>query len=80
MSEAEIWDNLNQIFRETFEDPEISVGPETTAEDIEDWDSITHIQLLVSIERAFGVRFKTGEVARLENVGEMVTLIEQRTA
>ena len=63
-----------------FEDDEIAIGPQTTADDIEDWDSLTHIQLLVAIESAFGVRFNTGEMAGLANVGEMVELIRTKTA
>lgn len=80
MQQQEIWDTLTDIFQDTFEDPDITLHPETTADDIEDWDSLTHIQLLVAIEQAFSVRFNTGEVAKLANVGEMVALIEQRTS
>ena len=80
MDDAAIWARLTQIFRETFDDPQLTIGPETTADDVEGWDSVTHIQLLVAVEKAFGLRFNTGEVARLANVGEMVTLITQRVA
>jgi acyl carrier protein len=80
MQQQEIWDTLTDIFQDIFEDPDITLHPETTADDIEDWDSLTHIQLLVAIEQAFSVRFNTGEVAKLANVGEMVALIEQRTS
>ena len=79
MHASEIWSTLTEIFRDTFEDPDVTLAPETTAADIEDWDSLTHIQLLVAIEQAFGIRFNTGEVAGLANVGEMVALIERRT-
>ncbi|MGH9389718.1 MAG: acyl carrier protein [Vicinamibacteria bacterium] len=79
MEEREIWDRLGESFRDVFEDDEIEIGPETTASDIEDWDSLTHIQLVVAIESAFGVRFNTGEVAGLANVGEMVELIRRKT-
>jgi len=81
MSEAEIWDQLTAVFRDVFADDEIEIGPETTAEDIEDWDSLSNIQLIVAIEKAFaGVKFNTGEVAGLRNVGEMVGIIQQRLA
>jgi acyl carrier protein len=79
MEKAIIWETCSRIFRETFGDDGLSIGPETTASDIEGWDSLTHIQLLVTLERAFGMRFNTGEVAGLANVGEMVSVICQRT-
>ena len=79
MNENEIWQQLTAIFREVFDDDEIEIGPETTAEDIEDWDSLSNIQLLVAIERSFkGLKFNTGEVANLQNVGEMVAIIAKR--
>jgi acyl carrier protein len=79
--EAEaVWTILTDIFRDTFENSELTIGPETTAKDIEDWDSLAHVQLLVAIEKAFGIRFNTGEVASLANVGEMVELITFRAA
>jgi acyl carrier protein len=79
MGETIIWQTLTEVFRDTFDEPELIIRPETTAKDVPDWDSLAHIQLLVAVERAFGMRFNTGEVAGLNNVGEMVQLIEQRT-
>jgi acyl carrier protein len=78
MDEAIIWETCTKIFRETFGDDRLSIGPDTTAHDVEGWDSLTHIQLLVTLEKAFGMRFNTGEVAGLANVGEMVNLIARR--
>jgi acyl carrier protein len=75
-----VWTRLTGIFRDLFDDDSIELTPATTADDIEDWDSVTHIELLVEIERAFGIRFNTGEVAGLENVGEMADLIGKRVA
>jgi acyl carrier protein len=74
-----IWSELTEVFREIFDDPELTIGPGTTARDIPDWDSLAHIQLMVATEQAFGMRFNTGEVASLNNVGEMVALIASRT-
>lgn len=80
MTEDDIWRELTEVFRDIFEDDDIVIGPETTAEDIEGWDSLSNIQLLVAIEKAFnGVTFNTGEVANLRNVGEMVEVIKQKT-
>jgi acyl carrier protein len=80
MDEPAVWDRLTRIFRDMFEDDDIEIGPGTTAEDIEDWDSLMHIQLLVAIEQEFKIRFNTGEVAGLNNVGEMVDLILRRVS
>ena len=81
MSGAEdgIWPRLTGIFRELFDDDGLALTRGTTAEDVEGWDSLTHVELLVEIERAFGIRFNTGEVAGLSNVGEMADLIARRT-
>ena len=78
MEKIAIWDKLTQILREMFDNSRITVGPETTAHDVEGWDSLAHIQLLIVVEDAFGIRFNTGEVAGLANVGEMVELIARK--
>jgi acyl carrier protein len=66
---------VNQVFQDVFNDDEISVTPATTAQDIEGWDSLMHVSLMVNIEKAFGIRFSSSEVASLKNVGELVHLI-----
>ena len=78
MRQNELWDRLTETFRDVFADESIVVRPETSAKDLDDWDSLRHIELLVAIEQEFGVRFNTGEVAGLQNVGDMVRLIEAR--
>ena len=78
MGNVDIWDKLTLVFHEVFGDNQLAIGPETTAKDIEDWDSLGHIQLLVAIEQAFGMRFNTGEVSGMANVGEMVELVARR--
>ena len=79
MTEDEIWARLGEIFLEAFEDDELELKPETTADDIDDWDSLSNIEILVTIEKNFSMRFNTGEVAGLNNVGEMVALIAERS-
>ena len=81
MNEGAVWNKLAEVFQEVFDDDEIAIGPETTAGEILEWDSMSNIQLLVAIEKAFnGVKFNTGEVANLKNVGEMVAVIMQRVS
>ena len=70
-----IRDELNKIFREVFDDESIRIADEMTARDVEEWDSLNHINLIVAVERNFGIRFTTMEVNRLANVGEFVALI-----
>ena len=70
---------LTKVLREVFDDDSIELTPETTANDIEDWDSIEHINLIAAVEDAFGMRFQMREVSGMKNVGEMVQIIESRT-
>ncbi len=77
MSEQEIYARLNEVFSDVF-DEDITVNAETTADDIEDWDSLMHITLISAVENEFGVRFTMGEVSSMKNVGEMVGIIRER--
>lgn len=79
MDKTFVWTKLTQIFQELFDDDQIVIGHETTADDIEEWDSLSHIQLMIAIEKAFDMRFNTGEIAHLVNVGEMVDLIVKKS-
>ncbi|MEC7595659.1 MAG: acyl carrier protein [Pseudomonadota bacterium] len=71
----EVMGLLNPIFRDVFDDDELVITANTTAKDIDGWDSLTHIRLVISIEKAFDLRFTAAEISALENVGEMVELI-----
>ena len=70
---------LTTVFRDVFEDDEIEITPQTTAKDILDWDSLRHVTLMLSTEKAFGVRFRSAEVANLKNVGELMDLIARKS-
>ena len=75
MKREEIFEKLNEIFREVFEDDSIVVTEETNSADIEDWDSLTHITLVSSVEDEFGIKFSMKDVIGMKNVGEMVDII-----
>lgn len=75
MSREEVFERVNEVFRDVFDDDDISVGEETTANDIEDWDSLEHIHLVAAIEQEFKMKFTMGQVVSMKNVGEMVTII-----
>ncbi|MCR5142107.1 MAG: acyl carrier protein [Ruminococcus sp.] len=78
MNEKQIYERLNEVFRDVFDDEDITVNADTTADDIDDWDSIEHINLVGAVEDEFGLRFKMGEVSGMKNVGEMVDIIMKR--
>ncbi len=78
MTREEVYESLTEIFRDVFDDDEITLNDETTADDIEEWDSLEHINLVVEIENEFGIKFNMGEVNKMKNVGEMVDLIMER--
>ena len=78
MTAREVYKRLEEVFHDVFDDDSIRLSPATTADDIEDWDSIEHINLIGAVEEEFGVRFKMGEVSGMKNVGEMVEIILKR--
>ena len=78
MSRIEIYGKLTEIFRDFFDDNDIVISDETTSDDIEDWDSLEHINLIVAIEQEFGMKFSMGEVTGMKNVGAMVDIIQER--
>lgn len=78
MTRAEIFEKLDEIFSDVFDEP-ICVCEETTSADIDDWDSLTHITLIAEVEGAFGMKFSMKEVLEMKNVGEMADIIEKNT-
>ena len=80
MERKEIFEKLNNVFRDVFDDESIVVTDATTSNDIEDWDSLEHINLIVAVEQEFGMKFNMGEVTTMKNVGEMADIIENRLA
>lgn len=78
MTEAEILQKLNEIFRDLFDLPDLELSPEMSAADIDEWDSVNHVMLVVEIERQFKVKFHTAEVEEMKNVGDLVNLIVEK--
>lgn len=75
MSRSEVMEKVNEIFCNVFDDDDLIVQDETNAEDIEDWDSLEQVNLIVNMEKEFKVKFNLEEVNQLKNVGEMVDMI-----
>jgi acyl carrier protein len=76
LTDQEILERLTPLFREIFLDDAIVVKPETTAADVERWDSLSHIDMVMLVEESFGIRVPTREVTRMKNVGDLVHVIQ----
>lgn len=75
MTREEVYERLTGVFRDVFDDDSIEIGDETTADDIDDWDSFEHINLVVAVEDEFSFKIPMGKVVTMKNVGEMVDII-----
>ncbi len=75
MDRNEIFQKLNDIFIDVLDIEEVVLNEDTSADDIDEWDSLSHIQLIVAIEKAFGIKFTSKEIMSWKNVGEMVDCI-----
>ena len=75
MTREDVFERLNMVFREVFDDETICVNDDTTSDDIDDWDSFEHINLIVAVEDEFGMKIPMGKVVTMKNVGEMVDII-----
>ncbi len=72
------YDQLNEVFREVFDDSSIELTPETTADDIEGWDSLSHVNLMIAVELKFGIEFTQREMTSFANVKELVECVENK--
>lgn len=79
METKAIYPRLNRVFKDVFDDSSIHITPRTTADDIDDWDSLEHITLIAAVERTFQMKFRMSEISSMKNVGEMVRIIAERT-
>ena len=78
MKRAEILHELNDIFKNVLDEESIVLTESTSANDIESWDSLTHIQLIVAIEKKFNIRFTSKELLSLKNIGEIINCIVEK--
>ena len=74
----DITERLNKLFRKVFDDESIVLSPELTANDVDGWDSLSHINLLIAIELEFGIEFKQNEIQSFADVGELMQSIEKK--
>jgi acyl carrier protein len=78
--EDPILTRLTSIFHEVFDDDDLVLKPELTAGDVDGWDSLAHIRLIVSVQKAFGIKFSAVEMSRLKNVGDLIALTKHKQA
>ena len=76
MDEAQIYSCLTEVFEDVFDDASIQITPQLSAKDVDGWDSLTHIRLILTIEKKFKTKFSTTEIGKLDNVGDLVALIK----
>ena len=75
MTEDDVYRRLQPLFEETFDLESIELSPSLTADDLEEWDSLSHIRLIVAVETEFGISLNAGEAGELENVGQFVQMV-----
>ncbi len=75
MTREEVYEKLNAVFQDVFDDEELTVNDETTAADVDGWDSLVHITLIDAVEEEFDISFDMKTIVKLKNVGEMVDVI-----
>ena len=80
MNQPEIYERLQAIFRDLFDERDLVLTADTTARDVERWDSLSHVAMMVRVEEAFGIRFSTREVTGLANVGALAQVIGRKAA
>lgn len=80
MSPEQVKAKLSQILRDVFDDEMLVAEPTLTADEVDDWDSLNHIRLILTVEREFGVKFAASETTALKNVGELLGLIQAKIA
>lgn len=79
MTRENVYEKLNEIFKDVFDDDELIVTDDTVSEQVEGWDSLTHISLVATIEEEFGIHFNMDNIAKMKNVSAMVDLIMEQT-
>ena len=78
MERSEILAKVEEIFREELELDDLVLTDETTADDVEEWDSLSHVQLVAAMEEAFDIEFKSREILSWENIGDLIDSIEKK--
>ncbi len=78
MNREEVYEQLTRVFRDVFDNEDITINDNTTADDIDEWDSMEYINLIMAVEEEFSIKFTMEQVNGMKNVGEMVGLIIEK--
>ncbi len=76
MEETQIYTRLTELFEDVFDEDSVKLTPDVSAKDVDGWDSLTHIRLMLTVEKAFKIKLSTSEIGKLQNVGDLVALIK----
>lgn len=80
MSEDAIYDRLTEIFQDVFDEDDLVIAPEMTADDVSGWDSLSHVRLILTVSKSFNIKFSASEVASFKNVGELASAIAKKSS
>ena len=80
MNSEAIYPQLTTILRDVFDDETVVASPKLTADDVEDWDSLSHLRLIMTMQKAFSVKFSAAEIGKMNNIGDLARLIEAKAA
>ena len=79
MTTSEVYQRLTTVLQEVFDDDELEAKPDLSASDVDGWDSLKHLRLILSVQDAFHVSFSAAEIGNLKNIGELAKLVEAKT-
>tara|TARA_R110000787_G_scaffold7078_4_gene24445 strand:+ start:57 stop:302 length:246 start_codon:yes stop_codon:yes gene_type:complete len=80
MEKSEIYEKITAVLRDVLDNESLAATPDLTAKDVEEWDSLSHIRIVLGIEREFGVKFATPEISQFENLGQLADLVAEKLA
>ena len=78
MERNDIMNRVQEVFRDEFELDDLILSDDTTADDVEEWDSLSHVQLVVALEKAFGIKFTSREILSWDNIGDLINCIGKK--
>jgi acyl carrier protein len=78
LTTSEVYQRLTAVLQEVFDDDELEATPELSASDVDGWDSLKHLRLILSVQDAFHISFSASEIGNLKNIGELAKLIEAK--
>lgn len=79
VEQPQIYSKLTNVFREVFDEDDLKLTPEMTADDVDGWDSLSHIRLILAVSKSFDVKFSASEIGGLKNVGQLVDLLQKKS-